>query len=229
MPKKPTHHIPTLLMPSPVLHTEFAEEFNAFYDALGDELKNHGVVAHLLITDITELAWEIRRYRRGKASLINCAILSALKNLLRPIIGRQIAKEQLTQGPVPKRSRVLELHLPTEAELEAEAEAAEEADRLAHRWFVDQNAKKQIFEILGDNKLDEYAIETEAMRIVAPDLERYDRILASLESRLNKTLRLFADYRSGFGRRLHAGVQRVIDGEVLAPENGVKKLPSAVD
>jgi hypothetical protein len=81
--------------------------------------------------------------------------------------------------------------------------------------------------MLGDNKRDEYVIETEAMRIVAPELERYDRLLASSESRLNKALRLFADYRSGLGRDFHAAVQRVIDGEVLALDNAVKKPPAA--
>jgi hypothetical protein len=221
MRKKPSHHIPALLMPSPVLLTESAAEFNDFYDALKDELKSRGIVDPLLITDIAELAWEIRRYRRSKASLINSAILSALRNLLRPIIQRH------AQGPVPKRSGVLELYSPTEAELKAASDVEREANRLAHQWFVDENAKKQIFEMLGENKLDEYAIETEAMRIVAPDLERFDRVLASLEWRLNKALRLFAEYRSGFGRDLHAGVQRVIDGEVLALDNSTKKPPSA--
>ena len=213
-------------MPAPVLLTESEQEFNDFYDALKGELKSRGVVDHLLIMNIAELAWEIRRYRRGKASLINCAILSALRNLLRPMIRSQVAEEQVAQGPVAKRSGGLKLYLPTQAELEAEADAAMKANRLAHQWFVDQNAKTQIFEMLGENKLDEYAIETEAMRIVAPDLERYDRLLASLESRLNKALRLLADYRSGFGRDLHAAVQRVIDGEVLTLDNAAKK-PSA--
>jgi len=176
---------------------------------------------HLLITDIAELAWEIRRYRRSKASLINSTILRALRKLLIPIIPRP------PQTPAPKRSGALELYLPTEEELEAESNAAREADRLAHQWFVDENAKKQVLEMLGENKLDEFAIETEAMRIVAPDLEKFDRIVASLESRLNKALRLFAEYRSGFGRDLTAPVHRVIDGEVLALDNAAKKLPPA--
>jgi hypothetical protein len=225
MSRKPSNHIPGLLMPSPVLFTESAAEFNNFHDALKDELKSRGVLDHLLITDIAELAWEIRRYRRGKASLINSAILSALKKLLLPIIRRQVTEEQAAEGLLPKRSDAFEFHWPTEAELEAESEVEGEADRLAHQWFVDKSAKKQIFEMLRKHKLDEYAIETEAMRIVAPDLERLDRILSSLEWRLNKALRSFADYRSGLGRDLHAAVERVIDGEVLALDNPAKKPP----
>jgi hypothetical protein len=130
MPKKPSHHIPALLMPAPVLVTESAEEFNDFHDALKDEFKGRGVVDHLLIMNIAELAWEIRRYRRGKASLINCAILSALRNLLEPIIRTQVAEEE---GTVSKRSRsgFYEFHPPTEAELEAASNVEREANRLA--------------------------------------------------------------------------------------------------
>jgi hypothetical protein len=43
--------------------------------ALKDDLKVTGTIDHLLITDIAELAWEIRRYRRVKTSLINSAVL----------------------------------------------------------------------------------------------------------------------------------------------------------
>jgi hypothetical protein len=56
---KPSNHIPTVLMPSPVLITESAEEFNRFCDALKGDLKVSGTIDHLLITDIAELAWEI--------------------------------------------------------------------------------------------------------------------------------------------------------------------------
>jgi hypothetical protein len=112
---------------------------------------------------------------------------------------------------------------PSEAELEVRAEV----DRLAHQWFVDENAKQQILAMLAENKLDDYAIETEAMRIAAPDLKMFDRLEESGERRLHKTLRLLGDYRSGLGRQLHAAVERVIDGEVLALANAAKKPPAA--
>jgi hypothetical protein len=61
---------------------------------------------------------------------------------------------------------------------------------------------------------------------VAPELEKFDRLLASHEWRLDKALRSLAEFRGGFGRQLRASVDRVIDGKVLAVEDKSKKSPS---
>jgi hypothetical protein len=223
MPKD-NHHIPALLMPSPVLITESEEEFNRFFDALKQELKQRGIVDHLLISDFAELAWEIRRIRCAKVSLINSALLPALKKILTPIVRRQLAEAAPSKKTQKPSTLFVDFNLgPSEAELEV----SREVDKLAQQWFVDENAKQQILEILAENKLDEYAIETEAMRIVAPELEKFDRLEESREKRLHKALRLLGDYRSGLGRQLYGAVERVIDGEVLALANTAKKPPAA--
>ena len=224
---KPSTHIPALLMPSPVLITELADEFNRFCDALKDDLKVPGTIDHLLITDIAELAWEIRRYRRVKTSLINSAVLPALKNLLAPIVRRQRGENQKPKKRIAQKSESLILNINFEPDDEA-VEVSHEANRLAYEWFVDEKAKKLILEMLGDHKLDEYAIETEAIRIVSPELEKLDRLLASLEWRLNKSLRCLAELRGGFLRHLRTGVERVIDGEILALDNASTKKPPAM-
>jgi hypothetical protein len=220
---KSTHPLPILLMAAPVLVTESEEEFNRFFDELKDELKQRGIVDHLLIKDFAELAWEIRRYRCAKVSCINSAILPALKTLLTPIVRKQLAEAVPPKKRTQKPEALVVNFEPSEAELEVLAEV----DRLAHQWFVDENAKQQILEILAENKLDEYAIETEAMRIAAPDLEKFDCLEESRQRRLHKALRLLGDYRSGLGRQLYAAVERLIDGEVLALANTAKKSPSA--
>jgi hypothetical protein len=107
---KPSNHIPAVLMPSPVLITESAEEFNRFCDALKDDLKVPGTIDHLLITDIAELAREIRRYRRVKTSLINSAILPALKNLLTPIVRSQHAENQKPKKRITHKTEGLILN-----------------------------------------------------------------------------------------------------------------------
>jgi len=212
-----TPKIPALFMPLPVLITESPEEFNRLYEALKDDLKIVGTVEHLILAHIAELAWEIGRYRRAKVSLINSAVPAALKNLLRPIVRRQ-----MTQNQPPREFQLL---LKDETELRTDFEVGKEVDRLAHQWFVDEDDRKLILEMLAENKLDEYVIEMEAMRIVAPELERFDRLLASLEWRLDKALRCLAEFRGGFGRHLRASVDRVIDGKVLAVEVKSKKSP----
>jgi hypothetical protein len=75
--------------------------------------------------------------------------------------------------------------------------------------------------------LDEFAIEAATMLSVARDLEKIDRLLASLESRMSKALRSLAELRGGFGRQLHANVERIIDGEILALDGPSKNPPAA--
>ena len=157
-------------------------------------------------------------------SLINSALLPALKNLLTPIVRRQLAEAAPPKKTQKPEALFVDFNFgPSEAELEV----SREVDKLAQQWFVDEDAKQPILEILAENKVDEYAIETEAMRITAPDLEKFDRLEESRERRLHKALRLLGDYRSGLGRQLYAAVEGVIDGEVFALANAAKKSPSA--
>jgi hypothetical protein len=210
-----------------VLITESAEEFNRFCDALKDDLKVPGTIDHLLIADIAELAWEIRRYRRVKTSLINSAILPALKNLVTPIVRSQQAESQKPKKRIAQKSEGLIPNFNFEPD-EADLEVSNEVHRLAHGWFVDEKTKQLILEMFGEHKLDEYAIEHEAIRIVAVELEKLDRLLASLESRLNKSLHCLADLRGGFLRHLRTSVERVIDGEILALDSAsTKKAPAS--
>jgi hypothetical protein len=104
----------------------------------------------------------------------------------------------------------------------------EDAEELAHQWFGnDQSAKQLILEKFAYFDLDEHAVEAEAMRIMAPDLEKFDRMLASLEWRLDKALRSFAEFRAVLGRDLRATAERVIDCEVLALGSASNKRPPA--
>jgi hypothetical protein len=68
--------------PLPVLITESKEEFKQFYDSLHDELKPRGPLERHYVADIADKAWEIRRLRRVKANLINCAMRASIIYLL---------------------------------------------------------------------------------------------------------------------------------------------------
>src|SRR5262249_39962166 len=94
------------------------------------------------------------------------------KNLLTPIVRRRLAEAVPPKRRTQKPEALVVNFEPSEAELEVLAEV----DRLAHQWVVDENAKQQILEMLAENKLDENAIETEAMRIAARDLKMFDRL-----------------------------------------------------
>jgi hypothetical protein len=188
-----------LVKPSPVLITESADEFLRLQDALKDEFKPHGAIDEFKVEEIAALIWEIRRYRRAKPTIINSAYFEALKNLLERVC-RQAGQSV--------------------------SDIEEDTEEFAHRWFGnDQSAKQLILEKLAYFDLDEHAIEAEAMTIMAADLEPLDRVLASLEWRLDKALRSFAEFRGVLRRHLRETAQRVIDGEVLSLNNTSKNPP----
>jgi hypothetical protein len=49
---------------------------------------------------------------------------------------------------------------------------------LAREWFADPNVRKQIAELLREFDLDETALEAEAFRKSADDLEGIDHLMA---------------------------------------------------
>jgi hypothetical protein len=99
---------------------------------------------------------------------------------------------------------------------------------LLDRLCTDERDKKGVLKLVEQViKLDESAIEAAAVRLAAEDLERLDRLIASLESRFSKDLCLLAALRGELGAQLHAKVNRVIDGKVLALQNSSKKPPPA--
>ena len=189
-----------LLPKSPLLITESADEFDAVRDAFEREIKPRGIIERMYVHDICSIVWEILRLRRCKAVIINAAFSSALEDLL------------------------VRLRPPGQQDFEA----GDPARRLAHAWFTDKAAKKQVLEILGRFDLDESAIEAEAIRRSSADLELLDRMLTSLESRRNKALGCVAEYRASLAHQLRQSADRVIDGKgVLRLEDAASECSTA--
>jgi hypothetical protein len=184
----------TLLPKLPLLITESAEEFDALRDAFEQEIKPRGIIEQMYVHDVSSIVWEILRLRRCKVVIINSAFRSALQDLLKQL-----------------------LRQPGQSGYEVE----DEAQALAQAWFTDQEAKKQVSELLSQFELDESAIEAEAIRKSSSDLEVLDRMLTSLESRRNKALGCVAEYRASLAHQLRESSDRIIDGK------GVLRLEDA--
>jgi hypothetical protein len=190
-----------LLPKLPLLITESADEFDALRDAFEREIKPRGIIEHMYVDDISSIVWEILRLRRCKVVIINVAFRNALEDLL-----------------------VHPLRQPSQSEYHARDGARD----LAHAWFTDKDAKKQVSAILSRFELDESAIEAEAIRGSSADLELLDRMLASLESRRNKALGCVAEYRANLAHQLRESTDRIIDGKgVLRLEHPSSKGPTA--
>jgi hypothetical protein len=189
-----------LLPKLPLLITESADEFDALRDAFEQEIKPRGIIEHMYVHDICAIVWEILRLRRCKAVIINSAFRGALERLL-----PQLLRQPGQYG----------------------YDVQDEAEGLAHAWFTDQEAKKQVSEILSRFNLDESAIEAEAIRKSSADLELLDRMLTSLESRRNKALGCVAEYRVSLAHQLLESAERFDAKGVLRLEDAASKRSSA--
>jgi hypothetical protein len=189
-----------LLPKSPLLITESADEFDALRDAFEREIKPRGIIEQMYVHDISAIVWEILRLRRCKVIIINSAFRSALENLL------------------------VQLRQPGQQDFQARDPARE----LAHAWFTDKEAQKQVSETLSRFDLDESAIEAEAIRKSSSDLELLDGMLASLETRRNKALGCVAEYRASLAHQLRESADRIIDGkDVLRLEDAASERSTA--
>jgi hypothetical protein len=170
-------------------------------DAFEREIKPRGIIEQMYVHDISSIVWEILRLRRCKVVIINSAFRSALQSLL-----TQVLRQPGQYG----------------------CDVEDQAQALAQAWFTDQEAKKQVSEILAGFELDESAIEAEAIRRSSSDLELLDRMLTSLESRRNKALGCVAEYRVSLAQQLRESTDRVIDGKgVLRLEDAASNRPTA--
>jgi hypothetical protein len=190
-----------LLRKLPLLITESADEFDGLSNAFEQEIKPQGIIEQMYVHDISCIVWEILRLRQCKVVIINSAFRSALQNLLKQLL-RQAGQY--------------------------EYEVEDEAQTLAQSWFTDQEAKKQVSEILSRFDLDESAIEAEAIRRSSSDLEVLDRMLTSLESRRNKALGCVAEYRASLAQQLRYSADRIIDAKgVLRLEDAASERSTA--
>jgi hypothetical protein len=185
----------------PLLITESADEFDDLRDAFEREIKPRGIIEQMYVHDVSSIVWEILRLRRCKVVIINSAFRSALQSLLKQVLRQPGQYEYQVEG---------------------------EAEALAQAWFTDQEAKKQVSEILAGFDLDESAIEAEAIRRSSSDLELLDRMLTSLESRRNKALGCVAEYRASLAHQLQESAERVIDAkDVLRLEDAATTRSTA--
>jgi hypothetical protein len=194
----PSVYPDSVLVKSPLLIVESSDEFDCIRSALNHEIRPNGIIEHMYVADIAQLVWEILRLRRCKVSIINLAFRPALEKLTAQLLRDPGQQEYLVR---------------------------DEAEKLAEAWFSKDTAKRKISGLLDYFHLDESAIEAEAIRRSAEDIELLDRLLASLESRRDKALRRIAEYRSDLGRQMRKAADRIIDGKALVLEDASSARP----
>jgi hypothetical protein len=89
----------------------------------------------------------------------------------------------------------------------------ERAEKLASSWFTDQEAKKEVAQLLAQDGLDESAIEAGAMKRSLPELEQLERMQTMLEARYNKALCMIEIYRAGMAQRLREAADKLMKSQ----------------
>jgi hypothetical protein len=142
------------------------------------QFKPRGIVEQMYVHDICSIVWESLRLRRCKVVIINSAFRSALEDLLTQLL-RQPGQSQYDCG------------------------VRDEAQELAHGWFTDKEALRSGFQ---KHSLDSSSTSLPLKRKPSGSRPRTSSCstgcLTSLESRRNKALCCFAEYRASLAHQL---------------------------
>jgi hypothetical protein len=182
---------------APVLATESADEFNGLQQQTEQEIGPSGTIGKMMANNICSISWEMRRLNRCKTPFITSEWRPALETVLIRVLA------------TPGRP---------------DSSVRDEAEALALGWFTDDETKKKVSGILARFELDESEIEAEATRRALPDLERLNKMLASLQTQLDKAIRTVCGYSEWLAEHLREVSERIIEGEkVVNVEPGSDK------
>jgi hypothetical protein len=171
-----------------LIATESAEEFTKTRDEFLEDIQPEGAIERRYAEDVAYLTWELRRYRKSKAGIINAALFDALQEILKQVVPRY-----KTNMDVPLRLLMIE--------------------RLARGWFDNKEAKAEVMKLLRSFGLDETTIAAEAFRSRMEDIEECDRMEALAEARREKALRFIGKLRKSLGIQLRRSSNRMLDKE----------------
>jgi hypothetical protein len=139
----------------PVLATEVRQDYLELLQSMACAIRPEDGVEWALLKTIVDNSWEMLRYERSKAGIIDGALKEALTNVLCSILEESTIKVSREQ----------------------------DARELAEDWFNDPATREEILKHLNDYQLDEDSIIAEAIRIRSRELEQIERMLASKEAR----------------------------------------------
>jgi hypothetical protein len=180
---------------SPVLMGGSGEDLAHIREKFSAAINSQGIVDEIYVLDYAELTCEILRLRRWKTAMINRNFLPALQAVFQQLL--------LLSGY-------------------NFVEADTAAQDIAHRWFTNQQVKKYGMRLLRQHELDESAIEAEAFRKSADEIELLEKLVASAESRRAKIIREIAAYRNELTQQVENSANRIIEGEVLTHDGAAK-------
>ena len=158
----------------PLVAGEKASDYDALLSRIVAAIAPEDFIIWLYVKDIADLTWEIQRYRRWMAAIINNGRLEALGRLLRPIIA----------GMVPGFA--------------AEQRTSVFAVKL---WSEDPKEKEAVKLLMAKFAFDDTSISAEAFIERLPTIEMIERLQSSAGRRRERTLKEIDRYRAKYSRR----------------------------
>ena len=158
-----------------LLANESRQQFLDLRKEFHDEIEPCCATERFYVDWVAILTWEILRLHRIKAELINGAMFAALTNLLEQVL---------------PAGELFSLKRDTRAE------------DLARRWFTDDKAMKEVAALPARLGLDEGAVEGEAYRLRAKEIEGLDQMITSKAKGREDALRFIGKLRKNLGDRL---------------------------
>lgn len=175
---EPLSNCPNWLGPAPVTGFENKDQYDALFADLVGELRPNSAVEWIWTKDIADLAWESRRLRFAKTTLINLVRRKAINTVL----ANSAPQSSFAMGPSLDEDRVAEL---TSGFLSS-----------------GPGSNTEMTQRLAKSGLDENAFAGQAMREALSELERIDRLIAGSDLRRDAIIRDLARWRERRGPRL---------------------------
>ena len=185
---QPPAGIISILQQRPLIWGEAASDYDALFMAILAEIAPMTTLQWLHVKNLADLAWEIHRYRRLKAKIIDLARVDAIESLLKPIaVGRPDTLQAYEREADVKRV-AHNLEFGNEAERSA-----------AHQTLINFGFK-----------LDD--VTTQSMVMTLPEVMQLDRLIASAEGRMMLLLRDVKRLKDDFVARLQKTAGAIQDG-----------------
>jgi hypothetical protein len=185
---QPPASIMSILEQRSLIWGEAATDYDALFMAILEEIEPITTLQWLHVKHLTDLAWEIHRYRRLKAKMIDLARRDAVQELLTPLI----------VGP-PETLQAYE----------QESEVRRIANDLQYGSEAKHVRALQDLKRLGIT-LDD--ITTQSMVLSLPDVGRVESLIASAEGRMVLLLREVNRLKDDFVARLQKTAGAIQDG-----------------
>jgi hypothetical protein len=188
-----------LFGPPPLLAAENPDEYMGLFRGIFTAVQPADIFERSAVRHMTDLMWEVRRYRRIITRLIDVSDQQGLEQVL----GRLLKGENYTAAPL-------------------------RAKDLARRYALrDAKAVAEVDGLLACAGLSFDAVKSEAAALRTSEIERLSRLVMNAAARVNSTLRELERRRLDLAKRLRRAVQQVAPAE--AGQVGADQANSPAD